>query len=185
MWQRTEILKARCRQDAAVHERELFARYAFSRARLVYRSSAVSDRPLRWRGDRRPGYFPANASRSPSLATNWRTADVCRWREGYGQEVGAGEGNRTLVISLEGSRGCCLFKDYSDKNTGFGLSATKRKIPLVGMPKPPPADSLPLRPRRSPRRSRPSRPTPPTFTKLTRRATRPSGTRTAIRRHAK
>jgi hypothetical protein len=40
MWQHMQILKARCRQDTGVRERELFSRYVLS---LVRRSSGAPD----------------------------------------------------------------------------------------------------------------------------------------------
>ena len=87
MWRHTQILKAGCRQDTAVRGGELFC----LRARPARRSSDVPDR----RGDGR--IFLRVAVTRDELA-----ADLCQSRERYGQEAGAGEGNRTLVISLEG-----------------------------------------------------------------------------------
>ena len=47
------------------------------------------------------------------------------------ERFGAGEGNRTLVISLEVPCGCCDFKARSDKSTIFRAIEPERLIRFV------------------------------------------------------
>ena len=47
------------------------------------------------------------------------------------EKIGAGEGNRTLVISLEGARARRSFKAYSDNSTLSGASDPKREFSSV------------------------------------------------------
>src|SRR5262249_36772878 len=47
------------------------------------------------------------------------------------QRVGAGEGNRTLVISLEDVRWLLFFRGYSDKRYTFGLLGANGNIRLL------------------------------------------------------
>src|SRR5215510_2891540 len=51
------------------------------------------------------------------------------------ERFGAGEGNRTLVISLEVPCGCCDFKAHSDKSTVFGTIEPQRLIRFVRIKK--------------------------------------------------
>jgi hypothetical protein len=48
--------------------------------------------------------------------------------------IGAGEGNRTLVISLEGWRAARVFKANSDKLPGFEAIESQRLISAVRTP---------------------------------------------------
>jgi hypothetical protein len=63
---------------------------------------------------------PALTSWDTPLGIRRENVILCRYRRMAAHEIGAGEGNRTLVFSLEVSKSCSDFKVRSDIFDVFG-----------------------------------------------------------------